>query len=495
MAHVIIVGGGIAGLATALELRDQARALGTELAVTLFEAAPRVGGNIRTDRDAGWTIEWGPNGYLDSVPATPALAERVGLGDRIQPANEKAAKRFLYRNGTLHLLPMGPVGFLKSGVLSPAGRARVLMEPLAHPKPSGIDETIYEFASRRIGSEAANTLIDAMVSGVFAGNIHTLSLASTFPKMAAMEAEHGGLVLAMLARMRARRVARRRVQALQASGAEATELTRPGGPAGPAGTLTSFDGGLDLFPTAIAEHLGSSVRVGIAVERLTRSDGVWRVALSNGESETADAVMLAVPASHAALLVDPLDPSLARALRAVPSAGLAVAALGYDADAIGGPPDGFGFLVPRGAGPRILGCLWDSSLFPGRAPAGKVLMRIMIGGAHDPEAVALDDDELLSIVKADLRTTMGITAEPALTRIYRHPGGIAQYTVGHAARLSLIRDRLATVPGLFVGGSSYDGVAMNACIEAAATHAESILRSVAATTPAAASAAPLLVKG
>jgi oxygen-dependent protoporphyrinogen oxidase len=494
MAHVIVVGGGVAGLATALQLRDGARGLGTKLDVTLFESAPRVGGNIRTDRDDGWTIEWGPNGYLDSVPATPALAERVGLGDRIQPANEKAAKRFLYRNGALHLLPTGPVGFLRSGVLSPAGRARVLMEPFAHPKPSGIDETIYEFASRRIGREAASTLIDAMVSGVFAGNVHTLSLASTFPKMAAMEAEHGGLVLAMLARMRARRTARRRAQALRASGAETTELTRPGGPAGPAGTLTSFDSGLDLFPAAIAEHLGSSVRVGTAVEHLMRSNGAWQVALSTGETVTADAVMVTVPASRAAALVDPLDPLLARTLGDIPSAGLAVVAIGYEADAIGGAPDGFGFLVPRGTGPRILGCLWDSSLFPGRAPTGRVLMRIMIGGAHDPEAVALDDDELLSIVRADLRTTMGIAAEPVLTRIYRHPGGIAQYTVGHAERLSLIHDRLAGLPGVFVGGSSYDGVAMNACIEAAGTHAAKILRYVT-TAPVAASAAPMLMKG
>jgi oxygen-dependent protoporphyrinogen oxidase len=495
MARVIVVGGGIAGLATAVELRDRARTAGTALDVSVFEAAPQVGGNIRTDRDDGWTIEWGPNGYLDSVPATPALADRVGLGDRIQPANAKAAKRFLYRHGRLHLLPTGPVGFLRSRVLSPKGRARVLMEPFAHSKPDGVDETIHEFASRRIGSEAASVLIDAMVSGVFAGDIRSLSLESTFPKMAAMEAEHGGLVRAMVARMRERRAARAEANARRDRGDAATELTRPGGPAGPAGTLTSFDGGLDLFPSAIADHLGSDVHVGTSVDHLARSDGAWQVTLSTGETIPADAVMLTVPASRAARLVDALDPALARALDTITSASLAVVAMGYDADAIGGEPDGFGFLVPRGEGPRILGCLWDSSLFPGRAPAGKVLMRAMIGGAHDPEAVSLDDRELLAIVRRDIQATMGIEADPALTRIYRHRGGIAQYTVGHAARLAQLRERLDALPGLWVGGSSYDGVAMNACIEAAGEHAERILRQIGATTPKAASAPAQLVKG
>jgi oxygen-dependent protoporphyrinogen oxidase len=186
--------------------------------------------------------------------------------------------------------------------------------------------------------------------------------------------------------------------------------------------------------------------------------------------------MLAVPAAPAVPLVQSLDATLADTLCAIRSAGLAVVALGYEAEAIGGGADGFGFLVPRGTGPRILGCLWDSSLFPGRAPRGKVLLRVMIGGAHDPRAVTLDDDTLLGIVRKDLRTTMGIDAEPVLARIYRHPNGIAQYTVGHQQRLDTIHGRLERLPGLWVTGSSYYGVSMNACIARAGEQAEEILR-------------------
>ena len=198
--HVVIVGGGIAGLATAVQLKDRAAAISEELEVTVLEADAHLGGNIHTDRCDGFTIECGPNGYLDNVPAMTRLVERVGLTSKIQKADDSAAKRFLYRNGRLHALPTGPLSFLKSRVLSPRGRMRFLLEPFARAKPAGTDETIHEFASRRIGTEAAEILIDAMISGVFAGNTRELSLASALPKMAAMEAQHGSLFKAMMAR-------------------------------------------------------------------------------------------------------------------------------------------------------------------------------------------------------------------------------------------------------------------------------------------------------
>ena len=476
MKRVAVVGGGIAGLATALHTRDRAREAGLNVDIVVLESQERPGGNIRTDRQDGWTIERGPNGYLDNVPATAALVKRLGLDDRLLRADRRAAKRFLYRNGRLHLLPTGAVGFLQSPVLSIPGRLRVLLEPFAGRKPADVDESIYEFASRRIGSEAASVLIDAMVSGVFAGNINELSLTSTFPKMAAMEAEHGSLVRAMVARMRARRRARRDVDARRARGESVAELTRPGGPAGPAGTLTSFDSGLGLLVTALSWELVDMLRLGVSVHSVERNpDGRWLLQLSERSKLVADAVVLAVPAANAAKMVRALDADLAAPVEEIKSAGLAVVALGYDAEAIGGEPDGFGFLAPRSEGLRILGCLWDSSLFPDRAPEGKVLLRAMIGGAHDPEAVTLDDEQLLRIVRNDLAVSMGIDAAPILTRIYRHPGGIAQYRVGHGDRLATIEGKLRQHPGLWVAGSSYYGVAMNACIEKAVEHASAIV--------------------
>ncbi len=207
MKRIVVVGGGIAGLATAYELRERAARVPGGLEVRLVEAAPRLGGNLRTERDGGYRVEWGPNGFLDNVPETLDLVRRLGLAGELCPSDAAAARRFLFRNGRLHLLPGGPGSFLTCPVLSLAGRLRVLGEPFAAKHPGG-DETVYEFARRRIGAEAAHVLVGAMVSGVFAGDARQLSLASCFPKMAEMEAEHGGLVKAMLAKQRARGAAR-----------------------------------------------------------------------------------------------------------------------------------------------------------------------------------------------------------------------------------------------------------------------------------------------
>ena len=246
MKRIVVIGGGIAGLATAYELRERAARVPGGLEVRLVEAAERLGGNLRTELDAGYRVEWGPNGFLDNVPETLDLVRRLGLEGELCPADAAAARRFLFRNGRLHLLPGGPGSFLACPVLSLGGRLRVLGEPFAAKHPGG-DETVYAFARRRIGAEAAHVLVGAMVSGVFAGDARELSLASCFPKMAEMEAEHGGLVKAMLAKQRARGAARRELAKLRARGEDAPEMERPGGPVGPAGRLTSFRGGIQTF--------------------------------------------------------------------------------------------------------------------------------------------------------------------------------------------------------------------------------------------------------
>jgi len=473
LRHVVIIGGGIAGLATALYLKDRAAAISERLRISVLEADARLGGNIHTDHCDGFTIERGPNGYLDNVPAMAALVERLGLVPDLQRADDNATKRFLFRNGRMHLLPAGPLSFLTSPVLSPRGRLRVLLEPFARAKPEGVDETIHQFASRRIGTEAAEILVDAMVSGVFAGNTRELSLASAFPKMAAMEAEHGSLVRAMMARKNERRK-------------DVDEPTQPGGPAGPGGILTSFRPGLSVLIERLQSTLEGAIHCNhgvAAIEPVGAGassepfDGVspWRIVSSAGETLQADAVVVAIPAAKAAPLLTSVDRTLGVTVGHNTTVGLAIVALGFDATAIGGPPDGFGFLVPRSERLRILGCLWDSSIFPGRAPDGKVLLRIVVGGAHDPLAERLDDESLLAIVREDLRITMGLSAAPILSRIYRHPVGIAQYVQGHQQRLDVIHERLHELPGLWVAGSSYYGISMNACVEHAERQSTEIL--------------------
>jgi oxygen-dependent protoporphyrinogen oxidase len=455
---VVVIGGGVAGLATAFELRERG------IASLVLERSPRLGGNIRTTREDGFTVEWGPNGFLDNVPETLDLVRRLGIEDRLQVSSDAARRRFLWRRGKLRELPESPPRFLLSPILSVRGRLRVLCEPFAKDAPGGVaDESVHSFAARRIGREAADVLVDAMVSGVYAGDARRLSLRSTFPKMHAMEAEHGSLFRAMRARGKARREARKR-----------GESPPDGGPAGPGGTLTSFRDGFEELIRALASALPEEdVRTNAHVLELRREADAWRVVLER-ETLEAELVVLAVPAWAAAEVVHGLDRGLASELGDTPGAGLSVIGASWPETDLPEPLAGFGFLVPRTEGLRSLGTLWDSSVFPGRAPAGRVLLRTMIGGAQDGAALWLSDEELVTAVLEDLQTTMGIEKPPDRTWVFRHPRGIPQYELGHGDRLRRIEERLADLPGLHLTGNSYRGISVNLCVVDARRTAEEI---------------------
>jgi oxygen-dependent protoporphyrinogen oxidase len=464
MKRIVVVGGGLSGLATARALTARRELAERGVEILVLEDQARPGGKARTARDDGWLVERGPNGFLDSVPRTLELAREVGLGDRILPARDAAASRFLWLRGALRPIPMSPPAFFRSDLLSLRGRLRILGEPLARRRPDG-DETVAAFARRRIGAEAARSLVAPMVLGVFAGDAERLSLRSVFPKMWEMETEHGSLVRAMLAR------ARRRGRG------------GPGGPAGPGGHLTSFPGGVEEFAGALAGSLGGAVRCGRRVAGLRKDGQGWKVSVEGeGEGIPASVVILACEAFASAGLLEAHDGELAAELRGIPYAPVLVLGLGYDASAFPRPPDGFGFLAPRREGLRILGCLWDSSIFPGRAPGGKVLLRAMLGGAVDPEAAALDDDELIRVVRRDLESSMGIVQEPERVVLSRWERGIPQYLVGHAERLDRVEERLGRLPGLYLTGNGYRGVALNACVTEADRIADRVVADLDRTT-------------
>jgi oxygen-dependent protoporphyrinogen oxidase len=455
--RVLVIGGGLSGLATAQALV----AGGAEVAVV--EAADRPGGKALTLREEGWTVEQGPNGFLDSVPRTLELAEELGLKERIQPADESAARRFLWLRGRLREIPTSPPAFLRSDLLSLRGRLRVLGEPLARRRPEG-DESVAAFARRRIGAEAARSLVSPMVLGVFAGDAERLSLRSVFPRMWEMESEHGSLFRALLARRRARRGDR-------------------GGPSGPGGHLTSFRSGVQELVGALADALGERLSCGGSVERLRRVEEGWRVAVrGEGEERPAEAVVLACEAFASARLLESLDAALAAELLRIAYAPVAVLGLAYEGEQLSEVPAGFGFLAPRGEGLRILGCLWDSSIFPGRAPEGKVLLRVMLGGAVDPEAARLEEEEMVSLVREELRRSMGIEARPVRTFLKRWERGIPQYEKGHQARLEAIEGRRALHPGLHLTGNAYRGVALNSCVTEADRVAAEVLEGLARAT-------------
>jgi len=404
---VAVLGAGITGLAVAHRLSGDHE-------VTVFEGRDRAGGNIRTEEIDGCRIEWGPNGWLDNEPQTLDLVRSLGLEPRVVRAREAAARRYVWRAGKLRLLPGKPQQFLGSDCLPLRARLRVLLEPFAKPPPKG-DESVFDFAARRIGRGAADILVDAFVTGVYAGDPHRLSVKSAFPRLKALESEHGSLW----------------------KGARGKGF-------GPKGTLTSMDQGLQVLVDELMRRV--DVRLKTPWEQI--------------EPRDFDRVICTVPAPVAAEMTDGL---LGRLLRQIPTAPVAVVPLVFDEPL--DVPDAFGFLAPRGQGLRILGALYDSSIFPGRAPAGLRLIRVMVGGRRDPEALDLENGALIEAVARDLRLAWGFWKEPRVAQVIRHPVGIAQYERGHGEVVSRLAK--ATPPWLRLLGSSYKGVSINACVKEA----------------------------
>src|SRR3954469_23107171 len=456
MTRVAIAGGGIAGLATAHALRAEA----PDTEIVVLEGRDRIGGHVRTECVDGYICESGPDGFLDNAPRTLALVESLGLTSRVLPSRDEARRRYIFRAGRLHEVPLSPGAFLTSGLLSLGSKLRVFAEPFSARAPRH-DETILSFAERHIGREAAHVLVGSMVSGIFAGDASQLSLRACFPKMHEMDATYGSLVRAMIAKRRERR--------------------SDAGMGAPTGRLTSFTGGMEDLIRGLADALGPIVRTGSRISELharhgsltagPRLVGARDFSLSyNGRRLEADAVVLAGTAYESAGLVRPFAPAAATQMSAIQTAPIAVVCLGYDAAALAadrGALDGFGFLVPRGEHVRILGALWETSIYTGRAPAGKALLRVMIGGATDHAAVELTDADLLATVRDDLRQTMGLRIGPEFVHVIRHWRGIPQYTLGHQGRLERLEAALAPQRGLFLAGNSYRGVSINACIEGA----------------------------
>ena len=465
MKKVIIIGGGISGLATAWLLRNKAQAAGTELQITLLEKEDRPGGKIKSIRSDGYTCEWGPNGFLDSKPQTLDLCRALGVESNLHRSNDNARKRFIFSGGELHQLPDGAPAFLKSRLISWPGKLRLALEPTPFiaSAPDGIDETLADFGRRRLGGEALDKLIAPMVSGIFAGNPETMSLVSCFPRIAELEREYGGLIRAMimLAKKKKKDVAAGKVVSSAA---------------GPGGVLTSFREGIQYLSDALTVSLGGIVRPGVTVTSVEKNEEApYRVRCGDGSEYEADLVIMASPAFAAAKMLADLDSAIAGTLQQIPYASMTVICFGYDRDQITRSLDGFGYLIPKKEGLSTLGTLWDSSMFEERAPEGKVLLRSMMGGACFPEYVKLSDDEIITRVRKDLALTMAIDSQPEFVRIFRHPQAIPQYTVGHGKRLQALDEQLKTHPGLILTGNSYRGIGLNDCVAAAERAADEAL--------------------
>ncbi|WNG14799.1 protoporphyrinogen oxidase [Cystobacter fuscus] len=452
--RVVIVGGGISGLVLAQGLR----ARGTE--VTLLEAGAAPGGNIQTHRRDGFVTEAGPNSFLDREPSLRALAARLGIEDRIRTADPSAKRRYLYSGGKLRALPQSPPALIKSDLLPWTAKLRMLGEPLTRRGPTS-DESLADFGRRHVGNAATEVLVDAMQTGIYAGDMEALSVAAVFPKVAQLEKKHRSLLLGMVRERKAERAA----------------PTLAGTPS-TTGAVASFDGGLGVLVKALAGALGPALRLEARAVGLRREAAGWRVAVEERGQRTeleADRVVLAVPAFTAAELVRPLDAALATQLDGIAYAPIAVVHLGFAPGAVP-PPDGFGFLVPAVEKRRVLGVIHVSSTFPWRTEGGRVLYTCLIGGARRPDLVELDEAALVTLAREELRLMAGVTAEPVLTEAVRWKRGIPQYNLGHLGRLAAIDEGVARLPGLFLTGNAYRGVGLTDCVREATGLVDTLAR-------------------
>ena len=315
-----------------------------------------------------------------------------------------------------------------------------------------------EFATRRLGPQAYQRLVDPFVSGIFAGDPTRISLKAALPRLAELEAEYGSLITA------SRKLKKQRSK------------DDHGGAAGPGGRLTSFPGGVSQLIDALGAALGDRVRLGTAVSALTRTANGWTVVAGDLTLADLDAVVLAVPAYAASQLLSGVDSDFKAPLADIPYAPVAVVALGYPRAAVEASLDGFGFLIPSSEERPVLGCLWTSSIFPGhRSPADHVLLRSMVGGARMPELAMKSDDELTTLVREQLQQIMGLDAAPTFVNIARHKAAIPQYETGHLDRLAAVNAALERYPGLHVTGNAFRGVGINDCTREAEALASKLM--------------------
>ena len=455
MTDVAIIGGGITGLALSQRLRSRGKD------AILLEAETRLGGNIETLRRDGFITETGPNSFLDKEPATRELAASVGVENLIRAADPAAKARYLYTRGRLRAVPASPPAFLKSDILPLGARLRVMAEILTGRASEGADEPLAAFGRRHLGVTATAVLLDAIQTGIYAGDMESLSVGATFPQLIKLEREHRSLILGAIRTQKAQR------KALPAGTGGAEKLR---------GALCTFEGGLGTLIDALGRALGPSARTGAKVEGLLPAQGGWRVSVrENGRQAelSASHVVVATPAYVTAGLLRPLDEKLSALVESIAYAPIAVVHLGFEKGSTPAP-DGFGFLVPGQEKRRLLGAIHASTVFPFRAEGERVLYTCMIGGARRPDLVKLSEEELVALAREELKDLAGVAASPSFTQAIRWTRGIPQYNVGHLGRMAAIDAALTRLPGLHLAGNAYKGVGINDCIRNAFALADTL---------------------
>lgn len=458
MNRIVVVGGGISGLAAVHRLH----ALG-QTNVTLIEASPRLGGTIHTDHRNGFLIERGPDSFISEKPEALELAKRLGLESQLIQTNEKYRRSFIVRHGRLRAVPEGfqllapsrlwP--FLMSDIFSLKGKTRIAADLLLPRKSTNgtQDESLASFVRRRLGKEALDRMAQPMVGGIYTADPETLSLKATLPRFLEMEREHRSLILGMLRQSRE-----------QKSGTSGARYS----------LFLSFERGMQVLIDALAQ-VKADVQLNTRAERVQLNNRTWTIQTNRGEQIEAGAVCLAVPAHTAATLLKDLNENLATKLNQIEYASTATINFAYERSAIKHPLDGFGFVVPFIEKRSLIACTFSSVKFSRRAPEDHVLLRAFAGGALQPEIFALDEAEMAARVEADLRELLGITQKPLFTEVAKWERSMPQYEVGHLDRITEIENEVSKLPGLTLAGNAYRGAGIPDCIRSGEKAAEQIL--------------------
>ena len=466
--RIVVIGGGITGLAAAYRLQSLARAHAAPLDVHLFERSDRLGGKIRTAHIDGFTVEEGPDIFLARKPWGVNLCREIGLEARVRPTNPERRGSLILRDGALHPLPEGLSAmvptrlrpFLRSPLLSPWGKIRMGADWLLPARSGDADESVAAFFSRRLGREMYEKIVDPLLGGIYGGSGEMLSLKATFPHLRDLERTHGSLLRGLLAG---------RKKSVKRGGA-----------------FVTLEGGMEELTATLARKL-TDVRVhtGVRVRTLARRPHGFGIVTDESRLD-ADAVLVTTPAYVSGALVAPFDDALARELGSIRYGSTVTLSLAYRLADVPRPLDAYGYIIPRSEGRPVLACSWSSTKIPGRAPEGMALLRVFLGRADDYETFGRPDDALVDLAREELRATLGITAEPLFHHLHRWERAMPLYTLGHPERLDRIAARLTSHPGLFLAGAAFHGVGIPDCIRDGMTKAEgafTFARAYAASAP------------
>lgn len=463
---IAIIGGGISGLSAAYALEKEAADSGINVKIDLIEKQGRMGGNILTEKHDDFIVEGGPDCVFSEKPSSLQLCEKLGLEKELLKTQEEKKGTYVFWNDKLHDLPEGVVlmiptmilPILFSSLISIPGKLRMGLEPFIAKRTSPEEETLSQFVTRRLGKELLDKIAEPLVAGIHAGDPDTMSINASFPRFVDLEQNYGSLIRGMLSKKK---------QMLSMIKGKKPKYTM---------FMTLKDGLQNLTDSLHTTLSKADKLIDSEVFTIAREEAQYEVALKSGYSDMYDSVIVATPAYAASNLVKNVDKSLSEKLSEIPYVSTATVSLAYTSAEVNRLNKGFGFIVPKIAGRKIMAATYSSNKFPCRAPEGKMLLRCFVGGAQNENLVFQDDKEMVSMVRNELKVTAGINAEPLFTKVYRWEKSMPQYVIGHQDRVKKIEELTAKHPGLYLTGSAYNGIGISDCISTSRKAAEDAVK-------------------